>query len=171
MAQTQYGLSKSKAVEFSVKNEPWVKYKLEDRTTLFAKFIMIKVYKTGEYDANGQPIYAWSSQNLITTIAAEENRGTPSDSPPVSTNATDYQVTPVDFERVGSEQWNIYELSDGALLRVKLEVMNVARTDKYSADGEPFYLVGSGPLTRVKVPPELLRKQTSVLSQKKDIYR
>jgi hypothetical protein len=166
----QYDLLKSKVVEFSVKNEPWVKYKLEDRTIFFVKFVLIKVFRTSEYDASGQPIYAWNSQNVLTTISTEESRAAPSNPLPISTNAADYHVTPVDFERVGPEQWNVYELSDGALLRIKPEVVSVVRTDKYTADGEPFYILSTNPINRIRVPANLLRKQAPV-TQKEEIYR
>lgn len=169
--QAQYDLSKADGVEFSAKSEPWVKYKLEDKTLLFARLVITKVYRTDQYDANGQPVYAWSSQNLFTTVAPKENRGTPSDPPPTSLNAADYDVTPVDFERAGSEQWNIYELKDKTVLRIKLEVTGVVRTDKFTVDGEPFYIVSSGALTRMKVPSELLQKRVPKSTTQKDIYK
>ena len=169
--QTQYDLSKAEGVEFSAKSEPLVKYKLEDRTLLFARLIITKVYRTDQYDVNGQPVYAWSSQNLFTTVAPKENKGTPSDPPPISLNPADYNVTPVDFERVGSEQWNIYELKDKTVLRIKLEVTGVVKTDKFAVDGDPFYIVSSGALTRMKVPSELLKKQVPKTAPQRDIYK
>ncbi len=169
--QAQYDLSKAEGIEFSSKSEPWVKYRLEDKTVLFARLVITKVYRTEQYDVNGQPVYAWSSQNLFTTVAPKENKGTPSDPPPTSLNPADYNVTPVDFERVGSEQWNIYELKDKTVLRIKLEVTGVVKTDKFSVDGDPFYIVSSGALTRMKVPIELLKKQTPKASPQRDVYK
>lgn len=164
-------MSKAEGIEFSAKSEPWVKYRLEDKTVLLARLLITKVYKTDQYDPNGQPVYVWSSQNLFTTVAPKENRGTPSDPPPSSLNPADYNVTPVDFERVGSEQWNIYELKDKTILRIKLEVTGVVRTDKFAADGDPFYIVSSGALTRMKVPSELLKRGTPKVSPQKEIYK
>ena len=164
-------MGKAEGIEFLAKSEPWVKYKLEDKTVLFARLLITKVYRTDQYDPNGQPVYAWSSQNFFTTVAPKENKGTPSDPPPSSLNPSDYSVTPVDFERVGSEQWNIYELKDKTVLRIKLEVTGVVRTDKFAVDGDPFYIVSSGALTRMKVPSELLKKQVPKASPQKDIYK
>lgn len=171
--QAQYDVARSDAVEFIVKSEPWTKYKLDDRTLLFVRFVMTKVYRTGAYDAANQPIYAWSSQNILTTIAQKEGRGTPSNPIPTSANVADYNVAAVDFERVGNEQWNVYELKDGTLLRIKLEVGSVFRTDKFTADGDPFYIVNTSNAVRFKVPPALLRKQSikTVQQESKEVYK
>src|SRR5438094_10653066 len=68
-------------------------------------------------------------------------------------------TTYADFERVGTERWNVYELSDGTVLRAKLEVTGILRTDKYGPDGDPLYIVNNQPITRVKVPETLVKKQ------------
>ncbi len=169
--QPQYDLSKGDAVEFSVKGEPWVKYRLEDGALLFGRLIVTKIVRTGEYDATGQPIYAWISQNLFSTICPKNLKGRPSSPPPASMDPKDYNVTPVDFEREGDEQWNAYEVSDGCLLRIKLEVTSVARTDKYTFDSDPYYIVNTQTVSTLKVPKNLLRKQTPKPEEQKDIYR
>ncbi|TMI45371.1 hypothetical protein E6H22_08405 [Candidatus Bathyarchaeota archaeon] len=66
--QAQADLTRANAIEFSVRDEPWVKYKLEDGTLLFGRLVIPKIFKAEEYDPSGQPIYAWSSQNMFTTI-------------------------------------------------------------------------------------------------------
>jgi hypothetical protein len=170
--QVSYDVARSEGVEFVVKNEPWTKYKLDDKTLLFARFVLAKVYRTGEYDAANQPIYAWSSQNLLTTIAPKELKGAPSNPPPMSVNVADYNVTAVDFEQAGNEQWNVYELKDGTLLRIKLEVGTIFRTEKFTADGDPFYIVNTSNAVRFKVPPALLRKQSIKAAQQENkIYK
>ncbi len=70
------------------------------------------------------------------------------------------RTTVVDFERIGPERWNVYELSDGTILRAKLEVTGILRTYKYGPDGDSLYAVINQPVTRVKVPENLVRKQT-----------
>jgi len=75
-----------------------------------------------------------------------------------SPNAT--RTAAVDFERIGPERWKVYELSDGTILRAKLEVTGILRTDKYGPDGDPLYVVNNKPITRVKVPENLIMKQT-----------
>ncbi len=158
-AQTQVDLTKANAIEFVVKNEPWTKYKLEDGTLLFGRLMILKIYKGNDYDPTGQPVYTWSSQNLFTTICPKILRGTPTLPPPTSLDPNTMNTTHVDFEQVGSERWNVYELSDGSVLRAKLEVTGILRTNKFGPDGDPLYIVNSPMIPRIRVPPNLIKKQ------------
>ncbi len=157
-APAKKALASGEAVEFVVKREPWAKYRLDDGTRLLGRVIVTKVVKTREYEPTGEPIYAWFNQAIFTAIAPKKLKGEPSDPEPTSLNPDDYNVTPVDFERLGPEEWSEYKLSDGATMRVKLDVTGVYRTDKYGNDGDPYYVVGSEPVQKVRVPRKLLRK-------------
>lgn len=41
------------------------------------------------------------------------------------------------------EYWNIYKLSDGTTLKVKLVLTGVKRLNQYMPDGSPIYLIRS----------------------------
>jgi len=86
-------------------------------------------------------------------------RGTPTNPPQVSIDPRTTSTIPVDFEQVGPERWNVYELSDGTVLRAKLEITSILRTDKYGPDGDPLYVVNHQPITRLKVKKTLIKKQ------------
>lgn len=159
MAQVQVDLTKANAIEFTVKDEPWTKYKLEDGTLLFGRLIIAKTFRGDEHDATGQPVYAWTSQNLFATIAPKTLKGMPTLPPPTSLDPSNVNTTHVDFERVGSEKWNVYEFSDGSVLRAKLEITGILRTDKYGPDGDPLYVVNAQLVPRLKVPENLIKKQ------------
>ncbi len=158
-AQPQLDLTKATPIEFAVKDEPWTKYKLEDGTLLFGRLTILKVYRSNDYDATGQPIYGWSSQNLVSTICPTTLRGTPTLPPPTTLDPSTMNTTYVDIERVGPEKWNVYELTDGSVLRAKLEITGVLRTDKFAPDGEPLYIVNNQMIQRIKVPQNLIKKQ------------
>ena len=166
-AQSQVDLTKANAIEFAVKDEPWTKYKLEDGTLMFGRLIIFKIFRGNDYDPTGAPIYAWSSQNLFTTICPRSLRGTPTVPTPTSLDPNTMNTTHVDFEQLGSERWNVYELSDGSVLRAKLEVTGILRTDKYGPDGDPLYIVNSPMIPRIKVPQTLIKKQ-QVVRQERD---
>ena len=157
-APASEALAKGEAVEFMVKREPWVRYKLADGTRLFGRVVVTKVVRTREYEPTGEPVYAWFNQAIFTSIAPETLRGKPSDPQPTSLNLEDYNVVPVEFERMGPEERNEYELSDGTIMKVTLKVIGIYRTDRYGNDGDPFYIVGSEPVQRLEVPKRLLRK-------------
>lgn len=64
----------------------------------------------------------------------------------------------LDFREV-EEHWNIYQLEDGSLLKVKLVLIGVKRLKKYNPDGTPIYLINSQNIVRVvRIPPELKAK-------------
>jgi len=65
----------------------------------------------------------------------------------------------VDFERVGRKDGNVYELVDGSVLRAKLEITGILRTDKYGPDGDPLYIINNQPIQRMKVAESLIKKQ------------
>ena len=169
MSQAQVDLTKADAVEFSMKDEPWMKYKLEDGTSLFGRLIITKIFRGTDYDPTGQPVYAWSSQNLFTTIAPKTLKSTPTSPPPTTLDPNTVNTTHVDFERVGVERWNVYELSDGSVLRAKLEITGILRTDKYGPDGEPLYVVNAQMIPRIKVPQTLIKRQPQVPTKERDL--
>ncbi len=160
--QAQADLTKANALDFNVRDEPWIRYKLEDGTLLLGRLIIPKIFRAEEYDPNGQPIYAWSSQNLFTTICPRALRGKPTNPPPTNIDPATTNTTMVDFDRIGPERWNVYELSDETVLRAKLEITGILRTDKYGPDGDPLYIVNHQPITRLKVPQKLIKKQKMI---------
>src|SRR5213594_3252900 len=170
--QPQVDMTKATAIEFIVKDEPWVKYKLEDGTLLFGRLIIPKIFRSNDHDFSGNPIYAWSSQNLFTTICPQALRGTPTVPVPTTLDPRTMNTTAVDFERVGPEKWNVYELSDGSVLRAKLEITGIMRTDKYGPDGDPLYIINNQPIQRMKVAESLIKKQRIPQkdTSRKDIY-
>ena len=168
MAQAQVDLTKADAVEFSMKDEPWVKYKLEDGTSLFGRLIITKVFRGTDYDATGQPVYAWSSQNLFTTISPKTLKNAPTNPLPTTLDPNSVNTTHVDFERIGIEKWNVYELSDGSVLRAKLEITGILRTDKYGPDGEPLYIVNAQLIPRIKVPESLIKRRPQLPRQERE---
>ena len=52
--QAQADLTKENAIEFGVRDEPWIKYRLEDGTPLFGRLVIPKIFKADEYDPSGQ---------------------------------------------------------------------------------------------------------------------
>lgn len=54
------------------------------------------------------------------------------------------------------ENWNVYRLSDGTILKVKLVLTGVKRLKKWNPDGTPIYVINSQNIVRVvNVPKEL----------------
>lgn len=64
----------------------------------------------------------------------------------------------IDFDEE-EEFWNVYRLSDGSILKVKLVLRGVKRLKRYEPDGTPIYVINSINVVRaVDVPQELKAK-------------
>src|SRR5437879_13174935 len=109
VAQVQVDLTKANAIEFTTKDEPWIKYKLDDGTLLFGRIVIAKIFRGAEYDPAGQPVYAWSSQNMFATIVPKPLRGSPTHRPPRSLDPNLTTTTQFALEEVGPERWNVEE--------------------------------------------------------------
>jgi hypothetical protein len=65
---------------------------------------------------------------------------------------------PLDFEQE-REDWNVYKLSDGTTLKVKLVLQGVKRLRTFNPDGTPIYVINSQNVVRaVNIPPEVHAK-------------
>jgi hypothetical protein len=152
-------------VEFTVISEPWVKYKLEDQTKLFVKLVVVKVVRG--LNEQGQPSYNMNTQNIIATHGAPNLRGQPSTGQLNLADPSSYKiVASLDFDRIGDEKWNEYHLTDGTVLKTRLELSTVARIDKYQGDGDPVYLVNTGqPLVKFKISEQVLKSARTPVRQ------
>jgi hypothetical protein len=65
----------------------------------------------------------------------------------------------IDIEE-STERWSEIVLSDGARLRLKQVIIEVARIEgQFDANGNPLYLVQSAPIMAIgSIPPDLLKK-------------
>lgn len=64
------------------------------------------------------------------------------------------------------EDWNVYQLEDGAILKAKLVAMKLSRglsedgkSMLYTRSGEPLYNIRYNVLVSTEVPAELIKKQ------------
>jgi hypothetical protein len=64
----------------------------------------------------------------------------------------------LDFKEL-EEHWNIYKLSDGSTLKVRLVLRGVKRLKRYEPDGTPIYIINSINVVRaVEIPKDLKAK-------------
>jgi hypothetical protein len=64
----------------------------------------------------------------------------------------------LDFTEV-EEHWNVYQLSDGTKLKVKLIVRGVKRLNQFEPDGTPVYLINSMNVVRaIDIPDSVKAK-------------
>jgi hypothetical protein len=68
------------------------------------------------------------------------------------------ESTDIDFKEL-EEHWNVYQLSDGTKLKVRLILRGVKKLNQYEPDGIPIYVINSINVVRaVEIPPEVKAK-------------
>lgn len=55
------------------------------------------------------------------------------------------------------EHWNVYRLSDGTKLKVKLILRGVKRLNQYEPDGTPVYVINSMNVVRAVDIPDAIK--------------
>jgi hypothetical protein len=59
-------------IEFEPVAEPWSQFKLADGSQIKAKLILVNVARLDEYTDQGDPVYQFQIQQIVTVIAPEE---------------------------------------------------------------------------------------------------
>jgi hypothetical protein len=173
MAQVQlpFNWKDAEILNFKVVNEDWQLYELSDKSQLRIKLVLTQVWK-GRTQVNlmtGEPLYMWNTINAVSLLSfPEELRGQPTTTPITPEMLGQNIEKPVDYELSGKQdEWNVYNLSDGSVLRLRLNLTSITRTKVRGAAGEPIYSIGTGlPNYRMKVPDELIKKPTSQMPTK-----
>jgi hypothetical protein len=62
----------------------------------------------------------------------------------------------LDFTEV-EEHWNVYQLSDGTKLKIKLIIRGVKRLNQFEPDGTPVYLINSMNVVRAVDIPDTVK--------------
>jgi hypothetical protein len=150
-------------VDFKVMNEDWQIYKLSDESVLKVKLILTQVWRSRNQvnPITAEPLYMWNTMNTLALLSFPENlRGQPSAIPITPELVAQSFDRPVDFELSGKQdEWNVYNLTDTSVLRLRLDITTITRTKLKGAAGEPIHSVAGGlPNYRLKVADELIKK-------------
>lgn len=163
----QFNVNDTAPVDFQVVKENWQKYQLSDGTVLRAKLVLTNVLKarTQVNPLTGEPLYQWfvATPTPFSLVSwPEQLRGQP----------TTVQITNeligqnidenVGFDMVGKEdEWNIYSLTDGTNLRLRLNITNIQRIKLHGLTGEPLYNMQTQNADfRITIPKNLIKKPT-----------
>ena len=172
--QVEFNWKDSELVDFTVKNEDWQTYTLSDGSKLRVKLVLTQVWRSRNQvnPMTGEPLYMWNSQNLVAlTSFPEQFRSQPTSIQITQDIIAQSIEQTVDFDIVGKQdEWSVYNLTDGSVLRLRMNVTGISRTKIRGQAGEPLYSVLSGPPNyRLKVAEKLIRKTkpTSMIPKSK----
>ena len=134
-------------VDFDIVKENWSQYKLRDGTIVRIRFILLKTRKYKGRNRYGKPRYDINSKNVVGMIPNKSLLGKPSGPIPAEVLGQSIVDEDIQFETI-KEPWNEYRLKDGTIIRVKLVLTIVSRTDKFDESGEPIYLLNMQPIMK-----------------------
>ena len=111
------------------------------------RFVLIKARKYKQLDPLGNPIYDLNSKNVVGIIPNKKLLGNPSSPIPPEILGKSIVDEDISFDVI-REPWNEYKLKDGNIIKVKLVLTIVSRTDKFDEMGEPIYLINTQPVVK-----------------------
>jgi hypothetical protein len=83
----------------------------------------------------------------------------------VTPDRREHELTELDFE-VEEEPWLRVKVSDGTVIKIRMTIMGVARSDQFYPDGKPMYFVNNPIQMRVtNVSQKLCKKQSKPLKK------
>jgi hypothetical protein len=137
-------------LDFEVIKEPWNKYNLMDGSNLKTKTVLMKVSR--RTPEQGKPSYNIRSKNLVTAYNVPDNlKGPPAKGPVPPQDLKSVKKQEVGFSTL-YEGWAEYLVEDGTRIRIKSSLMEVFRTERTNADGEPIYIMGNSLNVIIKPP-------------------
>ncbi len=126
--------SKTIAVDFTqVGNQKWEYLNLSDGTKMKCSLFVFNVRRSIENQSSGEPAYMFN-QNVVMTIldVPPELKREPAKVPIPFEKVNDPSNIDeiVDFEGKSAigDEWSVYNLSDGTVLRVRLMITRFVRT-------------------------------------------
>jgi len=141
---------KDKPIDFDITSEPWNKYEIsKDQSILKTRYILKTVHRRM---VDNKARYTGDGQLISVIMVPDKLRGTPDKRiyPPEQLVKA---VVEDDMRyKTLSEEWNEYELHDGARIRLKATVTTISKTSKRDVNGDPIYSIGNNVMIQVKAP-------------------
>ncbi|UJG41512.1 MAG: hypothetical protein K9W45_03375 [Candidatus Heimdallarchaeum aukensis] len=143
-------------LDFEIQQLNFSRYEVEDGTILRILNIPTKIFRLADYDKQGFPEYLVQHKNIVSALVPQELRGEASHE---IFNLKKDRVDIIEFIPL-EEPFNEFKLGDGTLLRIRLIVNQVFKSEKRNYLGEPIYVIDSLISITRKIPDHL-RKNNS----------
>ena len=137
---------KSEYVDFEIAHEGWDIYELEDGAKLRVRTVLKGVIRRSETEYGfGQEVVVGVAEMPV------ELKGTPTQTEPSPSQLRKMiEKEDIKFTPRGEPTWNVYRLSDGNTLSIRLVVSQIDKTSAFTPEGEPIYIVQSQPVVKLK---------------------
>ncbi|MGI0056526.1 MAG: hypothetical protein ACREAK_04040 [Nitrosarchaeum sp.] len=132
---------------FEVEHEPWNEYEIENYGKLRAKLVISRISPIK--DSVTETDLSFKSIRIVDFVPYKDKMGTPNVRPYSQEELAKSIVEDDVVFKITNEDWNIYKLPDGKMLRIKPTLVKVSRTDKFDVKGEPIFLVNTQPIVKI----------------------
>lgn len=139
----------AKFVNFKIKREDWNLYKIEDGSLLRGRVVLSgvlaedleKIEKKIKMEQRPELKLKFRSDRIFAIEAPPELRGPPDFNIYTIEELRRFIINEdLDFETI-KETWNLYELENGIILKLRLSPTTIRRTSKFDSGGMPIYLI------------------------------
>ena len=160
--------------DFKIINETWDKHILSDGTTLRARAILAGVMLEKSLDELEARIRVgekpklglnFRTRNFFEIDSPSELRGQP-EKKAYSNEELKKSITEkdIDFKTV-QQAWNVYETTNGIILKLRISIVSVNKTSKFDERGMPVYFVESGIELKTEIPERLKKLSQNMPDQ------
>lgn len=153
-------------IGFQIKREDWDMFRLEDKTIVKARIMLASVLMEGKLEDEIAKTQTGQKPKLKFTFVPrieyaveppQELRGDRDQNSYTQEQLGSSIVhRDMDFETVKSS-WNLYELENGIILKIRHSPIKVDKTSKYDSGGMPIYLINGNADVKIEFP-EHIRK-------------
>lgn len=162
------------AVDFKVVREDWQKFTLSDRAILKVKPVLTGIWRAKDQvnPITQEPLYSWNTFKHVRVVSYPQEYSGEQTTVPITPELLAQSIEEtVDFESVGKDdEWSVYNLFDGTVLRLRLNITAISRTKFHGPTGEPLYSLATGQDNyRIKVAINLIQKPRALDSTPKAV--
>lgn len=158
--------------DFTIVNETWDSYTLEDGSVLRARAFLTGLMLDSKIDDIEALLRSQNKPKLGMTFRTKQIYEV---EPPLELRATPdtkkysneelkacISVADIDFQTT-KQSWNVYELKNGIKLKLRLSIVTISKTNKFDERGMPIYVIDSS----IEIKTELPEVLKNILTEKK----
>jgi hypothetical protein len=147
-------------VNFRVIKEDWCTWDIGNNCVLKIKLVLGKILKPPGIPLDKVRDFNFQARPFVVITAPVQRKGTPETKEITPELLEESIIEDVDPKPL-TQNINEYELDNGAIFRLRIMLTRVARTDIFSADGTPVYVINAQPAPQFIFPTKIKRKTPS----------
>lgn len=147
-------------VPFKIVREPWCEYDLGDNCILRTKLVLIKILKPPGVSLDRVKELNFKTHPHLSVYAPSDKKGTP-ETKKITPEFIEESIVEDVEPKPKKTSKNQYELKNGIKIRLSLALTRVAKTDIFSDDGTPVYLVSHQIVPQLIFPKRKRSKKKS----------